>query len=160
MMSQINRYWKDLGFHFPGVQTPWSAVFVSWCVKTAGATEVEFAYAKAHSEFVYQAIANTKKGVGLTKAFPPAEYAPQPGDIIQNNRSGNDYDFAFAASHRSYESHSAIVVEVGSRGTERYAKTIGGNESDSVGMKEVPLDKEGFINDVHKIYISVLQINL
>ncbi|GJH29317.1 DUF2272 domain-containing protein [Caballeronia novacaledonica] len=159
-MDQIQKYWTDLSFKFPGVQTPWSAVFVSWCVKRAGATKANFDFAEAHSEFVHQAILNAQKGVGVTKAFAPSQYAPQPGDIIQNNRSGNHYDFAFAAAHASYESHSAIVVEVGSRGTEMYAKTIGGNESDSVGMKEVPLNNEGFIKDPNKLYISVVQINL
>jgi hypothetical protein len=160
LTDQINKYWTDIGFKFPDVQTPWSAVFVSWCVKQAGATPSQFKYAEAHSEFVYWAIANAKKGVGVTKAFAPSVYAPQPGDIIQNNRSGNHYDFAYASENPSYESHSAIVVEVGARGTARYAKTIGGNESDSVGMKEVPLDGTGLIINDDKLYISVVQINL
>lgn len=159
-MSRIKEYWADLGFSFPGVQTPWSAVFVSDCVKSAGATAAQFKFAEAHSTFVHQAITNAKMGTGVTRGYAPSSYAPQPGDIIQNNRSGNHFDFDYAAAHSSYESHSAIVVEVGSRGTQKYAKTIGGNESDSVGMKEVPLNSEGFINDPNKLYISIVQINL
>jgi hypothetical protein len=160
LSSQIKLYWSAIGFHFPGVATAWSAVFVSYCVKAAGATAGQFKFAEAHSEFVYQAIANAKTGKGDFKAFAPRARAPQPGDIIQNNRSGDHFDFAFAADQPSYESHSAIVVEVGARGTERYAKTIGGNESDSVGMKEVALDGDGLIKNPDKLYISVVQINL
>src|SRR5215210_2781187 len=33
LRSQIRLYWKTLGLDFPGVDEPWSAVFVSFCVK-------------------------------------------------------------------------------------------------------------------------------
>jgi hypothetical protein len=42
LSTQIQSYWTDLGMRFPGVETPWSAVFVSWCVKQAGATNSQF----------------------------------------------------------------------------------------------------------------------
>ena len=38
LSGQIKKYWTTLGFEFPGVQVAWSAVFISFCVKTAGAT--------------------------------------------------------------------------------------------------------------------------
>jgi hypothetical protein len=53
-----------------------------------------------------------------------------------------------------------LFAEVGIRGTSRYARTIGGNESDSVGMKEVALDRDGLIAKPDGLYISVVQIDL
>jgi hypothetical protein len=39
LSKQIRKYWTGLNLSFPGVSTAWSAVFVSWCVKQAGATK-------------------------------------------------------------------------------------------------------------------------
>lgn len=78
------------------------------------------------------------------------------GDILQNNRSGNSFDFAFAATHKSYESHSAVVMDVGSDTRGKYLRTVGGNESDSVGMKEVRLNAKGLVGQ-GRIYIAVIE---
>jgi hypothetical protein len=118
-------------FDFPGVKTAWSAVFVSWCVKKAGATGKEFAFAAAHAKFVKAAIGNALKGVGVFRGLQIDQYAPKVGDIVQNNRSGNKFTYDFARTHSAYESHSAIVVEVGVDHDGHYVMTIGGNESDS-----------------------------
>jgi hypothetical protein len=45
LASQIETYWTGLGFKFLGVEVAWSAVFVSWCVKQAGATKTQFTFA-------------------------------------------------------------------------------------------------------------------
>lgn len=145
LAKQIERYWRDLGFAFPGVGTPWSAVFVSWCVKTAGATKKEFPFSARHAAFVHWAIANAETNSGLFRALPVEACAPATGDIIQNNRGGNGFDYAHAAEHDDYESHTAIVVETGADGSGRFAVTIGGNESDSVRRKRVALDARGYI---------------
>ncbi len=145
LSRQIRTYWSELGFDFPGVSTPWSAVFVSWCVKTAGASESEFKFAQAHAVFVHWAIQNAQNQTGLFQAFEITQQTPAIGDIIQNNRNGKSFDFQFAAKQQKYESHSAIVVETGSDAQGRYALTVGGNESDSVGMKIVRLTSKGFI---------------
>ena len=79
------------------------------------------------------------------------------GDILQNNRSGNQFDFAHAKANQKYISHSAIVVEVGSDSKGNYLRTIGGNENDSVGLKEVRLDTKLLIKNASGIYISVIE---
>ncbi|HZR81851.1 MAG TPA: DUF2272 domain-containing protein [Candidatus Binatia bacterium] len=162
LASQIEDYWKDLGFDFPGVGEAWSAVFVSWCLKQAGATKSQFRFAAMHSEFVRQAIKNASNGNG-SGAFlgrPVDQYAPKIGDILQNNRAGNHFDFAYARSHSSYKSHSAIVMEVGSDNKGNYLRTIGGNESDSVGLKEVRLTSSGLVRNPDGLYISVIETTL
>jgi hypothetical protein len=145
LSRRIEQYWRGLNLPFPGVGEAWSAVFVSWCVKQAGATADEFKFSPQHSVFVRWAIDNMQAQHGLFRAHPIDECAPSVGDIIQNNRGGANHDFAFAARHGDYPSHSAIVVETGHDPTGRYAVTIGGNESDSIRRKRVALNDEGFI---------------
>lgn len=146
LAKQIQKYWTDLAFAFPGVASPWSAVFVSWCVRKAGASKKEFPGAIRHSEFVHWAIQNAAAQTGVFWGRDISTYAPQVGDIIQNNRKkGAKYTFKFASKNPKYESHSAIVVETGVDAKGRYALTIGGNESDSVRRTIVRLDISGFI---------------
>lgn len=145
LAPQIKKYWKDLGLAFPGVGTPWSAVFVSWCVLKAGASAAEFKFSPQHSVFVYHAIDNARNNRGLFRAYDVTSYSPELGDIIQNNRGGNDYDYNYAASHSDYSSHSAIVIERGVDSGGGYVMTVGGNESDSIRQKLVRLNNKGFI---------------
>lgn len=146
LARQIETYWQTLGLAFPGVSTAWSAVFVSWCAKTAGATAEEFPFAIAHSRFIHAFIANAAAERGVFRAHPIDRYAPKVGDIVHNNRGGASYDYAFAATHSRYASHTAVVVREGvdARGR-RYVETIGGNESDSVGLKRIKLSANGLI---------------
>lgn len=156
LAGQIREYWKGIGA-FPGVETPWSAVFVSWCVRQAGATPNQFKFAAAHARFVHAAIANAKANTGVFLGRPVDQYAPKLGDILQNNRGKVKRDFAYAAKHDAYASHSAIVMEVGSDNRGLYLRTIGGNESDSVGLKEVRLDAKGRVKNADGLYISVIE---
>ena len=67
------------------------------------------------------------------------------GDIIQNNREGNRFDFAFARANPNYISHSVVVIEVGEDTQGRFAFCVGGNESDSVRRTVVRLNANGLI---------------
>lgn len=145
LSAQIRHYWEDLGFDFPGVEEAWSAVFVSWCVMKAGATKAEFKFSAAHAQFVFRAIKNRKDGIGVFRGYNFNELEPEIGDIIQNNRLGNKYDYAFAAAHDAYFSHSAIVVEKGTDSKGPFITTIGGNESNSVRTKRISLGIDGKI---------------
>ena len=90
--------------------------------------------------------------------LPIAEYAPSVGDLIQNNRGGASFDYKYAATHKSYSSHCAIVVEGGQDENGPYALTIGGNESDSIRRKIVQLNADGMIRQrPQNPYICVIQ---
>jgi hypothetical protein len=160
LARQIEAYWRDLGFPFPGVATPWSAVFVSWCVKQAGATRQQFQFNPQHSVFVHRAIQNQLAGTGGFWGHPVDAHAPKLGDIVQNNRSGNQFDFDHARRKTSYASHTAIVVEVGQDPAGKYLRTIGGNEGDTVGLREVRLDAKGRVKQVGTRYISVIEARI
>jgi hypothetical protein len=145
LTDQIRQFWTALGLTFPGVSTAWSAVFVSFCVKQAGATTAEFKFNPFHSVFVNAAIKNALNNTGVFRGRRLAEHAPAIGDIIQNNRNGNRFDFEFARTHLEYSSHSAIVVDFGSDANGRFAVTVGGNESNSIRRSLVRLDNAGLV---------------
>ena len=142
LSKQIRKYWTDLGFSFPGVTTAWSAIFISWCIKKAGATGEEFLFNPAHARFVHAAIQNAIQDTGVFRAYPYQAIEPGLGDIIHHNRGNKRYDFEFAKKNKAYESHSAIVVERGTDAKGNYVLTVGGNESDSVRKKLIRLDKQ------------------
>ncbi len=160
MQRRIARYWSDIGLRFPGVGVAWSAVFVSAQVKGAGATAREFKFAAAHSQFVFAAAKNAANQSGVFRAFAVSDYAPKVGDIIQNNRNGNAFTFAYARTHQRYQSHSAVVVEEGADGSGRYVRTIGGNEGDRVGEKVLRLTARGIVKQpvsAPNYYIAIIQ---
>ncbi|WP_428328258.1 DUF2272 domain-containing protein [Mucilaginibacter sp.] len=158
LSAQIKVYWDDLGFPFPGVQTAWSAVFVSWCIKTTGATRAEFHFSDAHSEFVFFAIKNRKAGIGVFQAYDFNEVVPELGDILQNNRNGNKYNYAYASAHSEYLSHSAIVVKKGADAQGPYLITVGGNESNSIRTKRIALSADGkILPRVDSPFISLIK---
>jgi len=160
LAKRIKTYWTELDKKFPGVSTPWSAVFVSWCLKTAGATKKEFLFSDRHSEFVFWAIHNAETGEGLFRAYPIEEIPPAVGYIIHNNRVKKKLTFKYAASHNNYPSHSAIVVATGHDANGRFASTVGGNEGDpgSVKRRRVALDDNGLIvQNPKRPFISVIQ---
>jgi len=158
LAHRIEQYWRGLDLDFKSVTVPWSAVFVSFSIKQAGATSDEFKFSSQHSVFVHWAIANMEANRGLFRAHPISEVPPSIGDIIHNNRDGNTHDFAFAESHTDYPSHTAIVVETGHDHSGRFAVTIGGNESDSIRRKRVALTDDGLIiQRANSPFICVIQ---
>lgn len=147
LRSRIDAYCRGIGIAPPDdiATFAWSATFVSWCVKTAGATRQEFTFSAAHAVFVRAAIANADQHIGVFRARPVDSYAPRPGDLIHRNRSGGTVTYSEARVHSDYPSHSAIVIEVGEDRIGRYAMTVGGNESNSIRMTRVDLDATGLV---------------
>ena len=99
----------------------------------------------SHSVFVNQAIKNAVKGEGVFHGLDISVHPPNVGDIIQNNRGGNRFDFAFARTHANYESHSTIVIEIGQDTEGGFAFCVGGNERDSIRRSVVRLNSAGLI---------------
>ena len=160
LATQVRQYWKDLAMSFPGVSVAWSAVFVSWCMKQAGATKAQFPFSFRHGDYIHAAIANAKAGQGAFLGRRIGQYVPKVGDVLQNNRGKHKFDFDYAATHTRYESHSAIVVEVGTDNRGGYLWTIGGNEGDSVGIKEVRLTADGQVKNTTGLYIAIVETTL
>jgi hypothetical protein len=154
LAAQIKRYWVENGLTFQSVGVAWSAVFVSWCVRKAGATTANFKFSEAHSVFVHDAINTPRAYRGVVFNSAPIAI----GDILQNNRDGQTFNFAHAQANAHFTSHSAIVIETGADSGGKYALTIGGNEGNSVGRKLVRLDSAGKVKPrADSPYIALLQ---
>jgi hypothetical protein len=159
LCKQIKAWTEEIGFPFEScTEVPWSAVFISWCVKQAGASKAEFKFAMAHSVFVHQAIKNADKGTGVFQGFKFNAKAPAIGDIIHHNRGGKNFSFEFARKNAEYPSHSVIVIETGRDAQGGFAFCVGGNESDSVRRSVVRLDDRGFIKQrPGNAFISIIK---
>lgn len=135
-----------IGWNMPADITawPWSAAFVSWCALAAGATRAEFDFSVRHAAYIKRMIANADSSSGVFRAKKITARAPAIGDLIAGNRGGAvTYDQARTLD--SYNSHTAIVVELIQRLGKKYAVTIGGNEGEAIRKTEVELTSAGLV---------------
>ena len=117
----------------------WSAAFVSYVMRTAGAGE-RFLYSPSHSTYI-NAAARHEPGLAVD-AQPPDSYAPQPGDLICASRTPRPLRFADLPAG-SYASHCDIVVDR----TPGSLTVLGGNVDDAVTMKHVPVTADGRLSE-------------
>jgi len=86
--QRVGDYWKQLGGAFANLTgkdrgTPWSAAFISFCMREAGAG-VRFPYSSGHATYINKAISNA----AASKIGEPifghrlADYVPKVGDLI------------------------------------------------------------------------------
>lgn len=118
---------------------PWSAAFISWVMRTAGAG-VDFRYSAGHSTYISAAKQNRLAGnANPFKAFRVSEAAPRPGDLVCKSRAGSGATYDNITPGMA--THCDVVVQAGAGGL----ATIGGNVSNSVSLTPVAVDANGFI---------------
>lgn len=134
-MERLRKYWKE-GTNTNNsdsyyINTPWSATFISYLFRKAGAGD-DFKYNPSHSGYIVSAIKNRKaKNNNPFQGYKPNEVKVELGDLVCFPRqSGVNYD-----STGSYKGHCDLVVEI----NDSQAVSIGGNVSDSVTKTIVPL---------------------
>lgn len=119
---------------------PWSAVFVSWVMRTAGAG-AGFAYSAAHQNYIRAARHNRLNGVATSPfwAYRATEVVPQVGDLVCASRSNSGATYDNIADPQIRPTHCDIVTEVrpGS------LRAIGGNVSQSVDAKTIRTQPDG-----------------
>jgi len=120
----------------------WSAAFVSYVLRMAGAGE-RFPYSATHSDYI-----NRAKDVALghgTRWIVSAErvtgYAPRPGDLICRSRDGAPPPAYDDLPLGRFASHCDIVVMA----QPGQLTVVGGNVDDAVVMKHVPTTPEGLL---------------
>jgi flagellum-specific peptidoglycan hydrolase FlgJ len=130
---------------------PWSAAFISWVMKTAGAGNA-FKYSPSHAVYIRAAkdnrVANNDNPV---KAYRITELAPQVGDLICKSRSGSGA--TYDNIRPGMETHCDIVTDV----RPRSILTVGGNVNDSVAQKTLRTDANGAIAEPN--YFAVIRID-
>jgi hypothetical protein len=134
----IKKYWDSLKWsesRWSPTGTAWSAAFISYIMKKSGAGN-DFKYSGSHSEYIARAIKNRKENKSNKfKGYRLDEKKLEVGDLVCYSRQGGvGYD-----STGGYKSHCDIVVKIDNSS----ADVIGGNVSDSVTKKQVPLTSSG-----------------
>lgn len=153
--QRVGDYWQSIGKNYTGKNTnqPWSAAFISWSMKEAGAGD-DFKYSIRHSTYITDAIANRKEGrldapfVG----YKVSEYAPQEGDLVCYSRAS----WVSYNTTGNYPSHCDVVVSAAIDEIE----VIGGNVTNSVSKKILKVDSEGKVADTGYSWFAVLKNNL
>ena len=119
---------------------PWSAVFVSYVMCTAGAGD-GFNYSTAHQSYIRAARTNRLRRNAAKPfwAFRATEVAPQLGDLVCASRSnsGATYDNIGDAEYRA--THCDIVTEV----RPGRLRVVGGNVNQTVGEKWLTTRPDG-----------------
>ncbi|MFN1549379.1 DUF2272 domain-containing protein [Vibrio natriegens] len=149
---RVGDYWAAVGLpnngrtlDSNGKRPAWSAAFISFVLKEAGAGD-RFEYSVAHCHYFQHFVDLT--GPSLYEAAPVDNIIPSPGDILHYGRSdAARHDFAAACADYGndsfYPSHSSFVVEVDLNAG--LIRTIGGNEGNSVKLTTHQLDKSGYL---------------
>lgn len=144
--KRIGDYWKHgvLDSTLDGRDdVPWSAAFISWVMRTAGANG-RFNYSPQHSVYISRAIRDMKRNntdAGYWCYRLHAE-RPSPGDIVcWGRQAGIDYDHQNGGD---YKGHCDIVVSVGDDEIE----IIGGNVGNSVTRRPLKLLEDGTIKPI------------
>ncbi len=118
------------GNPYPGAAPAWSAAFISYVMRMAGAG-TGFPYSPLHADYI-NAAAN---GIGVLQAGAPDRMAPVPGDIICLPRGeAAGLRFADLPANR-FTAHCDLVVAA----TPSVLTVVGGNVGASVTMKHVPV---------------------
>jgi len=136
--ERVGLYWSE-GTNTQGIDGRnhdqyWSATFISWVLKKAGAG-TRFRYSIKHSVFISQGIRDflQKRGDAGYWAVRLGDAPPALGDIVCWTReNGVDYDHQ---NNGSYAGHSDIVVAVESD----QIWVIGGNVGNSVTRRPLRL---------------------
>jgi hypothetical protein len=141
--QRIGVYWREgVGVNLDGRNSnPWSAAFISWVLKTAGAGN-RFKYSARHSVYIRDAIAKRKNNDpnAAFKGYRINEVAPQVGDLVCASR-GIDVGKVGYDTTRDYQSHCDIVVAI----KPGRIDLIGGNVGNSVSLKTLTVDSQGKI---------------
>jgi hypothetical protein len=140
------------------VNAHYSAVFISWCMRTAGASKEEFPAVVAHWQYAEWAAANAENGSGLFWARRVENYAPVQGDLIHFNRDGGRIDYDWILWGRGgYTGESGIVVGF-DNGT---AVVVMGNKEPegNIGLDKVPLTHSGLVLQRNRNpFIAVIEV--
>ncbi|PSJ58409.1 DUF2272 domain-containing protein [Mesorhizobium ephedrae] len=144
----VGKMWDAIGLNLDGRDRdqPWSAAFISWCVRTAGYNG--FKFAAAHARYIHDSI--KKKLAGEESPFwgwRIGEQKAELGDMVcQWRNTPRTYDQAAAAD--GFFSHCDIIVEVG----DGFVRALGGNNSDTVNYKRYNLTAAGNLLSERKVF--------
>ncbi|MDT7951358.1 MAG: DUF2272 domain-containing protein [Acetobacteraceae bacterium] len=124
----------SFGQPYRGEPPAWSAAFISYLMRTAGAGD-RFPYSPLHATYINAAAS----GNAVLAAQPPELYAPQRGDLICFGRRGAQNLRFSDLPAASFFGHCDMVVGI----VPGELTVVGGNVSAGVTMKHVSITPQG-----------------
>lgn len=156
-LERVGDYWTSIDMpDLDGLDRgmPWSAAFISFVVREAGAAFAGFKFAAAHARYVNAAILARQNNEDHPYwGFRLNEHKPVVGDMVCRWRV-NRIDFDHAASTPWFKSHCDIVCAI----EEDAVFTIGGNVSHSVKHTRYKIDSTGHLTGDRNAF-AVLRCN-
>lgn len=155
--QKVGDYWrKGVGItdrDGRDTQHRWSAAFVSWVMKKAGAGD-KFKYSNWHSDYIRDAIQKRKNNDfnATFKGYRLNEIAPQVGDLVCFS-SGEDVGKVDYDTTRHYRAHCDIVVATKLDEID----VIGGNVGESVSKRSYKVDSQGYLIDDTRDWFVVIK---
>ncbi len=154
--SEWTSKYDEFGQLYQGDAPAWSAAFVSYVMRMAGAG-TRFPYSPLHADYINAAV----QGTGVLRAERPEAYAPQPGDLICVSRGrARSMRFEDLLGARFF-GHCDLVTAA----QPGQLTTVGGNVGGGVTMKHVPTtiagmlaDTEGRVVDARYDWFVVLRV--
>lgn len=128
----------DFGALIAGEPAAWSAAFISYVMRVAGAGD-RFPYSPLHATYINAAAT----GNPILAAQAPEAYAPVQGDLICYGRRGAERLRFSDLPASSFYGHCDLVVSA----DPGQLTVIGGNVSAGVTMKHVPVSAAGLLVD-------------
>lgn len=134
---------------FEGNAPAWSAAFISYVMRTAGAGD-RFPYSALHADYI-NAAARNEAGV---RAERTDTYPPQPGDLICLGRAdARNLTFEDLPANR-FLGHCDIVVDA----APGQLRVVGGNVAGGVTLRHVPTTTAGLVSDPRFRWIVVIRV--
>jgi hypothetical protein len=153
----VGEMWRAIGMNLDGKDrdVPWSAAFISWIVRNAGANYANFNFAAAHARYIHQSIrAKLENNVTVPFwGFKLNEHKVQLGDLICQWRE-EPITYDQAKNRNAYFSHCDVVVEIDGSGI----RALGGNNSHSVRFKTYARNSEGYVKAENQVF-AILRNN-
>jgi hypothetical protein len=155
--QRVGDYWREIGGPYSNLTgkdrgTPWSAAFISWAMKRAGAGD-RFPYSAGHATYINQSIRSLGRADAPLIGHKSTEYAPKVGDLIGYWRGPKKITFENALQTGWYESHTDIVVDV----SDNALYSIGGNILHSVTKTASRINKSGLLIDKRQNWFVVIE---
>ena len=153
----VGEMWRAISMDLDGRDrdVPWSAAFISFIVRRAGADYTGFKFAAAHARYIHDAITRREAGTAAPFwGFRLNEHRVGLGDLVcQWRETVQTYDGAKVSD--GFFSHCDVVVEVAPGSV----RALGGNVGHTVGFKTYALNAEGFLKAENNVF-AVMRNNV
>lgn len=155
--QRVGKYWKtgvNKSLDGRNDDQPWSAAFISYLMKMSEAGTY-FLASSQHSVYIRKSIVARQQNNNAYGfwGYRISEYKPEVGDLICYVREDAVGHIDYDTNSSNYTSHSDLVVEKEGN----ILKVIGGNVEDSVTMKHVIIDDNGYLTDTSKHWFVIMK---